>query len=303
MNISCVEENTVTVTPFYCSCFRGFYGNRCENRIMWYSPIMVTVHVIQSLFLLSCFVWSLLTIHYNSKRGRLGLNLSSVALILHVISTVIRLVYLWIPSRSVLLLPQSALITNVSIVLVYTYIALEMIICIICVSFWYDALSKIEKVQITSRTRWFVGVGSSSFLIGSIIGMILIIMGNVLGSILVLVPMLGNIIGIFATLMLLSKIDVTVFTKGNLERRNWAISSNISALVFWFLYFLSMLSIPIFNMLNLVYWQILPDLLFRVCEIGILLSINVLLDFKFKSILRLTNLDVSTSVVSSEASK
>lgn len=298
MNITCIRENSVLISEQSCSCYRGFYGPNCENRILWYSPVMITVHITQSIILVGCLIWSLLTIRHSAMRSKLTLNLSSNSLLVHVIAILIRLCYLWFPSRSVLLLNQDSVITNTGIVLVYTFIVLEMNICVACVGFWYDVMKKIGKIQISNRTLWFIGIGSISFLLGSIVGMVLIISGNIAGSILVLIPMLGNIIGIVITLIMLSRIDIKSFNEINTLKRKWAIISILCIIICWVIYFLSMVSVPILS--NFVYLQIVPDFLFRTCETTIAICINILLDFRFKSLYSIIGIDIKSSTSSTK---
>ena len=217
---------------------------------------------------------------------RCDLNLSKVALILNVISCTLRLVYIGLPSRAVYGSLESGTVTLVAVVLVYTSISLWLASTLLVVGFWYDAICKEMKVNLTQVTRMVVIGVSVVVALFTIVGMIMILIGLLsIGLVLILVPLI-------VTLIILIVYTVKIYQAKHLdgkneEKRRWTVTVFIVLEVVWSIYIIALVITPAFNADVMVTFSIIPSILYRLCEAAISLLLMLMFDHRLRTIRRL----------------
>lgn len=289
-NTTCHPYNTLNQFPvnntIVCSCHRGYYGDTCEQQYEWYAPILLTVFILEGICMLSFLVWTMFRLAYIISKKTFTFNLATVSIMFNAVACALRLAYVSLPSRSVHQAIEAENITFAQIVLVHTAISLWMTTTLLVKGFWYDLFRKMQNRDITARTTAIVSSMSGLVLVGTIAGMIMIVIipgANVIGLLIILVVLISAVIMmvVYTHKVRIGSKDITGTNK---HKISWTVKTFISLDVLWSLYVFANILTSVLSSSGSAPLNIIPDIMFRLCECGIVFCIMLLLDYNFNSI-------------------
>ena len=284
----CVIENTVSTVQIdnitKCSCHRAFYGTLCENHYSWYTTSLIVTHILHTSVILFVLLWCMARIKYIFFIKKNNFNLSNISLIFNIIATFSRLAYLWLPSRSVLLSREPEGMTYAQILLVHFSNSLWTMTSLLIMGFWYDVFRKIGNRNLKTKTKLLIIVISSIILLATCIGMFIILFMSHLFMIGLTFFFISLILGISIMIYFIVRLGKLSHKIINMNKKkyDWVYKTFVCILITAITYVVSIaLTIILSNNKHL---NIIPDILFRICEASLCVLIMFSLDYKCKAL-------------------
>lgn len=303
-NTSCNPENTLIErifnTTLVCVCYRGYHGSTCDQRYLWYRPILLTLFSITTLFMIIFSIWSSIRIRYSYLNKKKKFSLVNILLIFNIISCLLRILYMWLPSRAVLGTLESQAITLLHIALVHGCNAIWLAICLNVVGFWYDILRRINKKNISKKTRNIIIINSIVTFILTISGMIFIIItgNNAIGGVIILLPLSANIIFMIIYSIIISKLSSNLNNKKNIKKRKWFFRSIIIIISALSIYLFFNILAAILSSADLSTYVIISEIMFRLSECLFCYGITMSMDYNFNSLKHLFSIGTTSDTKS-----
>jgi len=288
--MSCVADNIVSEVQqgnsTLCVCHRGYYGQFCENNYDWYSNILIVIHILHTIILVFGLVWVIARVKYVYYLRKHQLNLANVALIITTIAIFFRLIYLWLPSRSILRIPQTFLVTYLQIFFVHGANTLWTLTILLIMGFWRDVFLKITNVSLVVHTTRIILIWSGIILLFAFIGMILIIFVKILQAIGLILVFTSLCIGL--GMMIYFTVKTKQMSNGltgtNEDKFRWTFKVFIALILSNSLYLAANILAFLLSFSRNAWLHIFPDVLFRVSEMITLILILLGLDYDLRAI-------------------
>ena len=95
-NTTCVVENTLSYDQ-QCYCTQGYYGEKCEHVMSWYRPVLIILYIATTLSMVLSTFWLIIKFYIVKKE----FNLAMISLGTSSLGNIIKIIYLWLPSKIV----------------------------------------------------------------------------------------------------------------------------------------------------------------------------------------------------------
>lgn len=284
-NTRCVIENTLSYDG-QCYCSQGYYGEKCEHVITWYRPFLIFLYVVTTLSMIVSTFWLIMKFYIVKKQ----LNLAIISLASSSLGNLIKIIYLWMPSKIVYDVYN---IDNEPNRIIFNYISLgfEIIATALLVVFWYELLRSRMKLKFSKTTKILAIIFSGLMIFGLVPGLwILHTTKSVFGLVLVVLPIFIIIIYLVIMTVLIILLNKEQLSEINLAKKEWVVRHLIALSGFWLLFIIGLLMIlSDSNTLKIVSAVILI-----ISYIGVSCSIAAALDFNYNAIRFLYKLENAT---------
>jgi len=283
MNLSCVPENTIANVTV-CNCFQGYYGDECQLELSWYRPVMIAMSAVVTIIMIIVNIW--LGLKFRSMKKKL--SLAMVTLVSSFFGNVLKIVYLWFPSKVIYNVHQPDSMVFTRTILNYSSLAMEVIATSLVVGFWYEVFHSKMHIKISKVTKSLAIVGASSMLIGLIPGIYFLLIDSILlGIVLIISPILFILILLTIAIVNIIYVKITdhepKINKRNVERKTWVVKWLSLLLGHWIVFILA-LFLTIVNNSKFPEFRIVPAFMLMWSYIGVSVAIGGLLDFKWRSL-------------------
>lgn len=283
MNITCNDLTTIQYDELNnkCACHRGYYGPECNEKYEWFGPILLTFNIIESFWFMFCFIWLFMRIIYMYRINKKG-NLVSFLLYSTIVAIIIRMIYNWSPSVTMLEQKQTYTISLIKVILSFLSISLMLALSTVIAGFWNDILNM--KRKISSKNKIIVILSALSEFVIPLIGSILILYEiESIGIVLTLIPYIINIGILIYYMIKINSTDKTDYAS-NINKIKWMFKYLSILLISWIVYVILFICTSIIFSTGNDKYLIITLSLYKVCNISITFSIISLIDYDFRSL-------------------
>lgn len=289
----CVKDHityNITLTDT-CACKGGYYGKYCQYHNEWYPSLNLSVKIFQTIISILVLIWVIIRIFDLRKQKKLSFNLSIVSFMLNVLANVILVSYVWVPTEIFEINDSNVYIIIIfGVILVFSPTILWIAATSMIIGFWFDMLSTELHNKISKRTKIIVITSSISIIVLAVLAMCISLFNIKLVTltvIMILTPLLLNVVVNVAIVIKIITIDSNNMSHKNFTKKKWASGLLLTICIIWFVVFLLFLSIVLMGIMNANKYSYICSALLALGQGIITILINLLFDYKFRSVQRL----------------
>jgi hypothetical protein len=282
MNLTCVNENIIEIRDGVCECHQGYYGDSCEFFVPYYRSSLISLYLISTLLTLISII--MLSSRFFSFSWR-KTNLATICTIFCLVGNIMRIVYFWMPSKSIYNVYQGITLTIIRTILNYVSLTCISVSSSLVVLFWYEIIRSKFKLNISSITK------ICSFLIISIMVLCLIpgiyflsIDDNFFGLLFIAIPLIVNTLFLLVMVVVIYKIKNSEenIIDSIKDKKKWAVKFLFAVSMSWMFFIFSLVLTSIIRSLDNEYIRIIPQVCLSLSYSIIPLFTSILLDYKFR---------------------
>lgn len=279
----CVGENTISVIQksnhTICDCFQGYYGERCEKQLTWYRPALITLYVLVTMSMVAHIVMSGFRFRYYYIRGYK--NLSTIVILLNSLAALLRIIYMWVPSKAVYDISSPILVRTI---LNYVSLALNVVASALLIAFWYEVLKAKMRLKTHFRTKAFAIFFAVLMVVGLIPGIVFIAHDSIfIGIVFIVTPIFTNSVFIFGVVLYMFNVKHELMSAKNTSRKDWVLRWLLVLCFSWLGFMTALILTVVMGDLSETF-RIIPQTILQLSYVMISFSIVGSLDFKWFSL-------------------